>query len=795
MQHQGNATRSRNIWDSRTVDYANWVIKWRWPIIILTVLVMTLAASGVRFLGFSTDYRVFFSDGNPQLAAFEELQDVYTKDDNIMFVIKPANGDIFTPEILNAVRELSDSSWKVPYSTRVDSITNFQHSYAEGDDLTVVDLVGKLTRLDEQSVDDIRQTAIEEPLLLDKLISPSGETTAININLTLPGKTIFEVPEAMEYARNLAQEFRESHPDLTVAITGLAALNHAFSEASMMDMQSLVPLMYGVLLIVLIVLLRSFSGTFATFLVIGFSAATAMGLAGWFGILLTPPSSSAPTIILTLAIADSVHVLITMLNEMRKGTSKKDAMIESIRINFYPVFLTSFTTVIGFLSLNFSDAPPFRDLGNISAMGVTAAWIYSIMFLPALLMALPVRVKVRQTTDSTVMERFAEFVIGRRRVLLWGSVITVVALTSFIPRIQLNDQFVNYFDDSIEFRRHTDFAMENLSGIYQMQFSLPSGETNGISTPEYLDRLDAFVNYLRQQPEVVHVQAMTDVFNRLNKNMHGDDPAYYSLPDNRELGAQYLLLFEMSLPYGLDLNNQINVEKSSTRLIATLKNITTREARILQNRAEGWLQENFETAASTHATGPFTMFAYISKRNIEGMLIGTTLALVLISITLMVALRNVKLGAISLVPNLLPAAMAFGLWGIFIGQVGLASSIVTATSLGIVVDATVHFLSKYQRARRLRGDNAHDAVRYAFSTVGTALWVTSAVLIAGFAILSLSSFELNKSLGLLTTITLACALIADFLLLPILLIAWDKKDNRSDQTQEIIHDPLLKPAE
>jgi predicted RND superfamily exporter protein len=383
-------------------------------------------------------------------------------------------------------------------------------------------------------------------------------------------------------------------------------------------------------------------------------------------------------------------------------------------------------------------------------------------------------VKVRPETRTAGMQKFAEFVIQRKNLMFWGTTVLVIILGVAVPRIELNDKFVEYFEPSIQFRADTDFAMDNLSGIYQMEFSLPAREEGGINEPEYLENVDAFKSWFNQQPEVVHVQSITDVMKRLNKNMHGDDKSYYRLPRERDLAAQYLLLFEMSLPYGLDLNNQINVQKSATRLIVTLKNISTRSARELEARAGIWLKENFPGTDSVDATGPFVMFSYISQRNIEGMLIGTALALLLISGLLVLALRNVKMGLISLIPNLVPAIMAFGLWSIFIGQVGLAASIVTATSLGVIVDATVHFLTKYTRARRLHGSNTEDAIRYAFSTVGTALWVTSLILIAGFGVLALSAFKINQEMGVLMAITLACALVADFLLLPALLLITDK---------------------
>lgn len=767
--------------DRRVVGYAEWLIKWRWIVVMVSVVAALAAATGGQFLGFSTNYRVFFSPQNPQLQEFESLQRIYIRDDNISIVIHPHQGTVFQAGLLRDVRALTEQAWTVPYATRVDSITNFQNSTADGDDLVVQDLVPADSPLDAADLARIREAALAEPLILDRLIAPDSRTLSVNITVTLPLKSQSEVPEAMTKARALVDMFQRDHPEVRVALTGSVALNHAFSESAEGDISTLVPLMYGVLLLVMGLLLRSIAGTFATLLVIGLSAMTAMGLAGWLGIMLTPPSVTAPTIILTLAIADSVHILITMLQQMRRGADKRTALVESLKINFEPVLLTSLTTIIGFLSLNFSDAPPFRDLGNITAMGVAAAWIYSIGFLPALMAILPVRVKQRPIGYSGAMDRLADFVIGRRRAVAIGTGMVVVVLAALIPRIELNDQFVNYFDRSIQFRQDTDFAMEHLSGIYQAQWSLPAPGPGGIADPDYLARVEEFSDWLRARDTVVHVQTITDIFNRLNRNMHGDDPDWYRLPRERDLAAQYLLLFEMSLPYGLDLNNQINVDKSATRIIATLENITTNELRQIDDQAAAWLRENLPSAAGTTASGPFVMFAYIAKRNIDGMLTGTFAAFVLISLTLTVALRSLKLGAISLIPNLVPAFMAFGVWSVLVGQIGLASSVVTATSLGIIVDATVHFLSKYQRAQRTAGASPEQAIRYAFSTVGTALWVTTAILIAGFAVLSLSTFEINSSLGQLTAITLFMAIVVDFLLLPSLLLLLAGNDRGQDR--------------
>jgi len=574
-----------------------------------------------------------------------------------------------------------------------------------------------------------------------------------------------------------------------VRLTGMVMMNTSFPEQSQKDMQTLYPLMFAIIMVIVGVMLRSTAATVVTGLMIFMTILVTMGLTGWVGIQMSPPTTSVPVVVMTLAVADSVHILVNFLHFMRDGASRQDAMRESLRINLAPVFLTTLTTAIGFLSLNFSDAPPFRDLGNMAAIGVTVAWLLSMTFLPAMMMLLPVRVSTAQSLGEKAMRSFAEFVIRRREFLFWGMLAAIVLLVAQLPRNELNDVFVEYFDESIAFRADTDYTAENLTGIYLVEYSLPAPGEGEVSDPQFLQHVENFANWYRQQPNVVHVNTITDIMKRLNMNLHGDDPAWYRLPDSRELSAQYLLLYEFSLPFGLDLNNQINVKKSATRMTVTLKTMSTEDLLALERRAQEWLAENAPAYLQTAGTSPTVMFANIGHRNIRSMLQGTTIALVLISAILVVALRDLRIGMLSLVPNLVPIATAFGLWGMFVGQIGLALSVVSGITLGIVVDDTVHFLSKYLRAQREKGLGVHDAVRYAFSTVGTALWVTSLVLVLGFGILAFSKFELNAGMGLLTALTIGLALLADFLFLPALLMKYGVRRNEKPADRPVTDNP------
>ena len=759
---------------------AEWIISKRWLVLVTIVSLGALAASGVRFIEVNNDYHVFFGKENPQLIAFDGLHDKYTKDDNVFIVIQPESGHVFTKETLSAVEELTNQSWQTPFSSRVDAITNFQHTYAEGDEMFVENLVDEIHRKSDADIEKIKQVALKDPLLVDRLLDKKGTLTAVNITVNLPGEALTENREVAAFVNKMVTEWEQKHPGIKTHLTGNIMFTNAFDENFEVDMMTLTPIMFLVILICLVLATRNIGVTISTFIILIFSMATAMGMAGWLGIQLSGPVFSAPNMILTLAIADSIHLLITIMQQMRLGISKKEAIIESFRLNFMPVFVTSLTTVIGFLALNFSDTPPFRDLGNITAMGVVAAFFFSMFLLPILISFLPFKVKVQKEKSSLWLERFSDFLIKRRKPVLWGASAFVIIFAVFSANNILNNEFIKFFDKSVKFRTDSDFINDNLTGMYTIEFSLGAGGSDGITNPKYLNKVDDFGKWFETQENVVHVNSLVEVMKRVNKSMHGDNTDYYRLPTSSQEAAQYLLLYEMSLPYGLDLNNQINVDKSESRFIATVKNVSSQELINLSESAENWLANNAPEYMSSKGISMALMFSHITKRNMSSMLKGGLIALVLISFILIFALRSLKYGLISLIPNLAPIAVAFGFWGLVNGQIDMGISIVFGMTMGLVVDDTIHLLSKYIRARREHGKSPEDAIRYAFSTVGRAVIITTLVLTAGFLVLAQSQFGFNAGMAKLTAITIVIALILDMVLLPTILLAFDNKIARID---------------
>ncbi|WP_423252334.1 efflux RND transporter permease subunit [Vibrio vulnificus] len=766
MNHLQQSTNERTSLLAFSTRFSFWTL-------IISFMVIVATAMGAKNLYFRGDYNIFFDGSNAQLQAFDEIQTTFAKTDNIALVLAPKSGDVFDQRTLTQIQEMTEQAWQVPYSSRVDSLANYQHTEAVDDDLLVEDLLYQSYPLTAERIAKVRAVAMSEPLLVNALVSEKGDVAVINITMQMPGEDeTAEVNEVVAYVEQMLSHYRAQYPDVTIYKAGIIAMNHSFAMAAQNDSATLVPTMLLVILVFLTLMLRSFLSVLATLVVIIGAIVATLGIVGWAGMFLHVASVNVPTLIMTLAVADCVHVIASMRHFMRQGMPKSQAIHRSVTLNFVPIIITSVTTAIGFLMMNMSDSPVLRDFGNLSALGVMIACVLSVSLLPALLNLLPVRFSAKQAAKSSdIMDKLADLVVHRRNVLLPLSIVVIAGSAALIPYNKVNDESVKYFDTSSEFRQAADFMEQRIGGMTTMSIAIKTHQSQGIASPEFLEVLGEFTRWLREQPETDHVASLSDIYKRLNKNMHGDDSAYYALPAERELAAQYLLLYEMSLPFGLDLNNQVNVDKSSVKLQLTVKNLGSVELVALEERIYQWFASHaprYQVVASS----PSLMFAHIGETNMASMLSTLPITLILISALMIFALRSWRLGVISLVPNIAPAVIGFGLWALISGEINLGLSVVVTLTLGIVVDDAVHFLAKYQHARK-EGQNAEQAVRYAFHTVGRALWITTVVLVAGFSVLAMSQFRLNSDMGQLSAIVIFVALVIDFVLLPSLLMRFD----------------------
>lgn len=740
---------------------------------LIALLLLGALIAGVRFLAFNTDYKVFFSKENPQLLVFEDMNRTFSKNDSLLFTVRNPAG-VFNAETMATLQWLTEQSWQIPHSTRVDSITNFRRISASDSDITLNDLVVHPEKLSAADFAALSNYARAEPELVGKVVSKDGLTTGVSVTVLLPEGDTAAPFQAVVHAEKLLAELKDKAPHLEVALTGSAAIATAYPRASQQDIGQMVPALLLIIVAALALQLRSILEGLLVFAIMVSSALASFGFAGWAGILLTPPAVMAPLMILTIAIADCLHILVNVRRIRDTGASPQVSVAQALQKTFIPVVLTSVTTIFGFLSLNFSASPPYRDLGNMGAAGALVALLLSLTLLPSLLTFMRRKQRAAHADKLTrsgtrLGEALGEFAVRRYApIAIIGLLLPLLSIPALF-KLEINDAIIETFDASTQIRRDSEFTLRHLNGIYNLDFKIDAGTDGGVADPEYLRRLGEFTEWLRAQPEVRSVASFSDSIKSINQAFHANDPAWYRLPADKELAAQYVLLYEFSLPYGRTLMDRLDIRKSSSRVVATLGQLDTRGIETFQQRADRWLEEKKYFAPSSTSGGISAMFTHLTHHNIRAMLEGTIFALVMIFASMIYIFRTPALTVLAVMPNILPPFVVFGLWALFRGQINTAATMVLVIAMGLMVDSTIHILHVYKNLwaeRRLTKEAARRLVVATMGEVSLPIVVTTITLMAGFFVMGQSSFGMNADLGWLALIFIVVGAIYDLLFLP-----------------------------
>ena len=750
-----------------------------WPIVLLSLLLILSVGSGARFFEMNNNPRSFFDKNSEDYTRFTAIESDYSSNDVIIFLAHPDDNNIFTRENLSMLEELTKEAWTLPKSVRVSSLTNFQQPRVQGDDLLVEFLVEDAASFSDEKLAYVKGIALNEPLLVNSLVSAAGHVGGVAITVVMD-ESLSGAGFVAQASRDMIAQFAEKYPQVSFKLTGTVIFSEAMASETDAALYEMAPKSMFVAIVFMLIFLRSVLGTIMTLLVVSSANIVAIGTVAALGVVFQPISAFGPAIILTLGVADCLHIILTYQHQRQDGLEKKAAVLESMRVNFQPVIMTSVTTAIGFLMLNTSDSPPFGDLGNLVAIGVMVAMVWSLALLPALILILPeepwLAKSKGQDRYQIWMNWFGDFVVRRARALLILSGLSLALMISFLPLNIFNDVWVEYFDDTYEVSRANDFMMKEMGGMARVNFAFPAKDEGGIVAPEYLEYLDTFTAWAKQHESVAAVLSFSDVMRRLNRDMNFGDTEFYRIPKERELAAQYLLMYELSLPLGLGLDDQLTMSKDATRMVVTLNLMESNGVLQFEADAEEWIEDNLPEYMQTKGISLELLMSGMSQSNMINMIGGAITALAMISLLIMFALGSFRYGLLSLIPNMVPALMAFGLWGLVSGKIDLAVSVVACLTIGIVVDDTVHFLTKYVRAKREKKLNTADAVRYAFSTVGVALVSTSVILVGCFGIMATSHFLPSANMGVLTSITVFFAIFVDFFFFASLLLVLEKNN-------------------
>ena len=746
-------------------------------IFIFSCLVLVLILGrGITSVVFDPDMERFFPKGHPATSLSYEIDETFIRTDNLVIAINAKNNSIFTKKTLSLIESLTEKSWTVPYSIRVDSLTNYSYVRSVDDDLLVEPFIENAVSLEDSFIKQRAKIVEEEEIIFGSLISKDKKTTVISIIVDPPNPDAnIKLIDTVEYMLEYVDEAKSNHPELDIRVLGTPYQEYISPKMVLSEMPIVMPSMLLLILVSVFFLLRSVFAVLATILVIVLSLIATFGSVGYIGNALNQMVITIPILIITLALADCVHLFSIFFQQRVKGHSSKESMIRSLELNLQPLFLTTLTTCIGFLSFNVLDVPPLQDLGNFVSIGIAMAFIFTIFFAAPLFSFFEIKAPKSVNQQINLSRKIAKFSLKNSKTLLWSVPLASLLLIFLIPLNVLDENPTQMYDEGFtSFSADTLWLDEMLGVTFPVSFKA-SSNNGSVSEPEFLKKIDNFVKWLETQDEVNHVTSLAHTMKNLNKSMHGDDPEWETIPESEELSSQYLFFYEMSLPMGLDLNSSISQDRASTKISANLDDMSGKDFLKFDKKVRAHIQENNLTEIISPAAGFRVVFSHISMVIVNSLLFGVFLGLLSITLLLGLFFRSIPFGVLSAFPNVLPIAAAFGIWALYDGQVGFMVAVGMGSTLGIIVDFTVHLLSKYDLARREMGQSPEEAVVFAFESVGFALIVMTIVISLGFLVLNLVNFMPLHDFARFSTMSFVMALIIDFLLFPNLLVRFDKR--------------------
>jgi uncharacterized protein len=742
-----------------------------WYVIIATIVFISVTVPGARLITINSDYRVYFKPDNPDLLAWEQILDTYSRADGLVVAVEANDGrQIFSPQIMPAIVQLTEKLWSMPYVTRVDSVANFQHMVAEGEDVTIEDLVPAANASSAEFLRRSAQIARHEPYLDHVMLSKDGTATALFVQMMVPQEN-GGISRATGTMLDLKRQFEHEHPGLRVHLSGLVMLNGAFDFFARQDMATILPAMFLITIVIMTIIFRSAVLMLASLTTVLLVVMSCMGIAGYLGIPLGPHSSVSPQIVKTISVATIIYFMLSFLSQLRVDKRRDIAIHEAVRINLVPIALASFTAAVGFFSMLTSVIPPFQHIGIMCGAGVVICYFLTLAFLPSLLMVLPERwiSSAGRHTDWKWPTRLGTFITQHYRpLLIVMALLPVPALVGF-SRLEIDDHFVRLFKQGTWFRDGSDAIENKLAGVTTIDFSLQAGKPQGITDPRFLHEVEDVKAHLLADPIVTHIAAFTDTIKRINKAMHHDDPAYYRIPEDKTTAGQELLFYELNQPFGLELNSIMNVDKSALRFTITTRSASTKETIAFVERTNDWLKRHHPDLQA-RAVSVLVMFSYMAKAVAVNAYIAAAIAIGLVVFVIVLGLRSLRLCAIAVLSNVIPIMLVLGIWHWLGHTLDFTAGLIFSMTFGVIVDNSLHIMYWYTRGIRQERKDIADAVKGAIERRGPAMVLSTLTLVLGFSVFGLSNFFVNVTLGLLTALVFSVGLVWDLLMTPSLLM-------------------------
>lgn len=740
-------------------------------LLIVAGLITGLLATGITRLSFDTALRALLTTSDPYLEEFDALEAEFPNQLTVNFAFLADEGTtVFTRPILDALTTLKESYTQIPFAQRVSTLVDFYSPETQSRLFT-----RGLDRYSDEELAGLASTATADRLLTSNLLSRDASLTF--------GLVVLDAAEASAEQRldiaaailSLRDELRSTHPTVTILANSDVLLEQSSQQAMVDDLTSLLPI---VILICVITICYCFKSAILGVCILAhvvFTLICTIGGLGLLGYAFNSISIIAPLVVVIIAVANSVHIISIYQQMLASGASKAAAMEGSVAHNLQPITLASLTTVIGFSSLNMCSSPAIQDFGQIVAIGIIFAYVLTLILLPALLIWLSNGDRLASQGSPFLQEqlrKISAFTLSKDKPIFWFFSVSAVVTIALLPLNETDFNRIDFIAGDSEIRDYYDVLNARMNRGPALTYGINALNRDAAIQPEFLKRVDEFTQWVLSQPEVESATSLVDVIKTINRFLKQNDPAEYVIPDTISVIGNHLAGYEIVQSEDFPLSSFINENYSIINFFVNVVPTSNQELLDFDRRLTEKFAQDLPEIELLHGSGVL-LFSRMDELVTIELLQGYSVSLALITLSLIIGLRSVYFGVLSVLPNLLPATMVFGVWAIFVGQLDPFVMMLFSISIGLVVDDTVHLLSHYLSKRR-GGAEKTPAIDYAIRTAGPALTITTMVLALGTTILiGANTIYFQQAAKLLVPIVVL-ALVLDLLYLPTLLNRFDR---------------------
>jgi predicted RND superfamily exporter protein len=748
-------------------NYINFLDKQKYKLLIFTTILVSILSISLKDIAFEGSYCIWFDKDSKIIKDYDEFRLEFSGDDTFFVVFEDEN-TIFVKKPLQTIMDLTYEFETIDGVDDVNSLTNYSYMSDENDNFNVEEFIE-----DFEDLSTKKKIALDDNLILNQLISKDGKTTAISIKLSEElgsneQVNIFVFKKIIEICKNY-----ENNTGYKFYISGAPAVTASLVMVAQRDALILVPLAVVIVVVSLFLLFRSFVGVLVPSIVIVFTFLCVLSIQILLGYKLNNFTVNIPSFVSAIAIADAIHLYLAWVYYKTKNNTNKHSVYLALKNNILPIALTSITTAIGFASLGFSQIEPISTLGIAITSAAILAFVFSVTIAPVILLILDDSYKVKDIKFLNILTQkgYGKFIVKNDKKIVYGFLILFSIFAYGLSYMNIDSNSIKYFAKDTVVRSGSDFVEEKLTGAMIYEVIIDSKKQDGIKSKEFLQTIINFEEQLyKQYPNVRFTTSIKDILVRMQKVLNKDNNNI--LPQSQNLIAQYLLLYNMNLPQGKSINDKINSEYSKLRLTINSNIQDTSKDLQMIDWINNWWEDN--TNYSSEVQGQTTIFAYMQDSVSNTLIVSISLTILIVILLMLFIFKDLSMTFLFMLPNIMPLVLVAGVMGYMDITIDIGVAISAAVILGIAVDDSIHFFSKYFSA--IKTNSFEDSIDYVINNSASAMVLTTLILSFTFLIFLISSFIPNQNFAIVTVIALNIALLLDLVLLPALLSLKYKKD-------------------